>query len=70
MNESIAYYRRRIDEELAAAMDARGPGAAQIHRDMAQLYQDMLDSQIGGISDTENMPRPVGGLIVDTCLLS
>jgi hypothetical protein len=66
MHDSIAYYSRRIEEELAAADRAEQMSTAQIHRDMAQLYRDLLDSEGRRQDGVADASRPVGGLIADT----
>ena len=46
MNDNDNYYRRRIEEELAAANVADSQTSAQIHRDMARRYRDMLHDKL------------------------
>lgn len=55
MTDNNLYYRRRIDEEVAAADSANDLIVSRIHRDMAQLYRDLL-----GVD-----PQPVNGSIVE-----
>lgn len=46
--DTANYYRRRAEEELAAAEQADGAGTADIHREMAKLYRErtaMLEAQ-------------------------
>ena len=45
--QNLDYYRQRADEEQAAAERAVDPAIAQIHRDMAQRYRDMLSGDAG-----------------------
>ena len=43
----FAYYQRRLAEELAAIGRANCPKAAAAHREMAELYRLLLESDDG-----------------------
>ena len=45
MSDNQSYYLRRIEEEMAAAVGAENASIAQIHRDMARRYRDLVDDQ-------------------------
>lgn len=55
--KNLNYYRQRADEELAAAERAADPSIAQIHRDMAERYRDLMD---GGTAFA-----PLGGPVAE-----
>ena len=38
MKDNLTYYRRRADEELAAAEHASNDGVAAVHRSLAERY--------------------------------
>lgn len=40
--DNRAYFHQRIEDELSAAELASDPGIAQIHREMAQRYRDLM----------------------------
>jgi hypothetical protein len=46
--ETDNYYRRRFEEELAAAAEAKEPSISHIHLEMARRYRDRLDSRAIG----------------------
>ena len=41
-DQDLSYYRQRAADELSAADRAQDPAIAQIHREMAQRYHDLL----------------------------
>ena len=43
MGSDINYYRRRADEERAAAMQAVHPQARRSHQGMAERYEDLAN---------------------------
>lgn len=45
MIETDNYYRRRFEEELAAAAQSEDPSISQIHFEMARRYRDMLSAE-------------------------
>ena len=45
MIETDNYYRRRIEEELAAAARSEDPSISHIHLEMARRYREMLSSE-------------------------
>jgi hypothetical protein len=48
-----AYYDKRIAEERARATSALDWAAAAVHREMAELYEDILAAENGGASAPE-----------------
>ena len=62
---NLDYYRRRAEEEQAAAEQAGHPSIAQVHRDMARLYRDLLDSEAGRGSEGDNMVESMGGSVAE-----
>ena len=46
MSSSDNYYRRRIEEELAAAKAADRSEIAVIHRELASRYREMLETRL------------------------
>jgi len=50
--KDVAYYQRRLDEELVAITRANCPKAAEAHRQMAQLYRSLLNGgdAAGGVT--------------------
>ena len=51
-SDDTSYYRRRAEEELAAAEQADGAGTADVHREMAKLYSErvaVLESECGTV---------------------
>lgn len=44
MSDSV-YYRRRLDEELAAAQRALCPKAAAAHRELAEIYRLLISPE-------------------------
>lgn len=59
------YYRRRIEEELAAAERSIDPSISQIHREMAQRYRDMLASETNRANGDATMAYAKGGAIAE-----
>ncbi len=41
----VAYYQRRLSEELAAIGRANCPQAAAAHRELAQIYRVLIDGE-------------------------
>ena len=56
MGDNKDYYRRRMEEELAAAEQSGDPAISSIHREMAARYRDMLSLPLV-ISSTSETPR-------------
>jgi hypothetical protein len=56
MAHSDNYYRQRMAEEMAAAELAGDPSISQIHRELARLYNGMIDTRLQLTGD-----RPGGG---------
>jgi hypothetical protein len=50
----IAYYQRRLSEELAAIGRSNCPKAAAAHRELAEIYRILIDGD--GQKETENAP--------------
>lgn len=46
MADNESYYRNRIEEELAAAERADDPSVANIHRDLARRYRDLIETRV------------------------
>jgi hypothetical protein len=63
MIETDAYYRRRFEEELAAATYAEDPSISRIHLEMARRYRDMLGSEADKLSGAAAAER--GGAIAE-----
>jgi hypothetical protein len=42
---SIAFYRMRLEQELTLAAKASSPAIRQIHEQMAQTYQRLIDER-------------------------
>ena len=61
MSESDSYFRKRVDDELAAAERSADPSISEIHREMAQRYRDRLNGQSERLSDDAGMAWPAGG---------
>lgn len=59
--QNVDYYRQRADEESAAAERAGDPAIAEIHREMAQLYRDLLSQEIGQLGG--QLEQPPGGAL-------
>lgn len=53
----IDYYRRRIEEELAAAERAEDPDIAQLHRDMAEQYRQHMQMELDDSQGPSNLSR-------------
>jgi len=47
MTDNELYYRQRMAEELAAARMASDEAISRVHRDMAELYRDLLGAEAG-----------------------
>ena len=65
MTETDNYYRRRIQEELAAAERAADASVSQIHREMARRYRDMLTIGAEMANGDSVMAGTKGGAIVE-----
>lgn len=61
--KSLDYYRLRAEEELSAAEQAGDPSIAQIHRDMARRYREILSSETGRVDEDVIMAGERGGPI-------
>ena len=48
----VAYYQRRLAEELAAVGRADCPKAAESHRELAKIYRILLDRDVGQTAAT------------------
>ena len=46
MAERGTYYRRRVEEELAAAERASDPAVASIHRELARRYREIVETRV------------------------
>ena len=53
MDKGDTYYRRRIEEELAAAEQASDPAVSQIHHEFAQRYREMLGAKLPPVDYSE-----------------
>ena len=64
-NENLDYYRRRAEEELAAAERASDTAIAQIHNEMARRYRAQLGG--GEVPMNENLGRaqPMGAAFAE-----
>lgn len=63
MIETDNYYRRRFEEELAAAAVSEDPSISQIHLEMARRYRDMLSAEADRADGDAVMVEPGGGAI-------
>lgn len=52
--QNLDYYRQRADEELATADQTNDPGIAQIHREMARRYHDLVGGKSGRMNGGGN----------------
>jgi hypothetical protein len=57
MGDNRDYYRRRMEEELAAAERSGDPAISGIHREMAARYRDMLSLQLAVVATSGETPR-------------
>jgi len=63
MIETDNYYRRRIEEELAAAARSEDPSISQIHLEMARRYREILGSEADEPDADAILIEPRAGLI-------
>ena len=61
MTDNDLYYRKRIEEELAAANCAAHVSISNIHREMAERYRDMLETRLTSIGGEPGRTKPLGG---------
>jgi len=52
----VAYYQRRLSEELAAIGRSNCPKAADAHRELAEIYRILIDGDGGIASATGVQP--------------
>lgn len=57
------YYQSRLEAELEAADRADDPSIAQIHRDMADRYHELLDGDAGAPQPALRPPPQPGTMI-------
>jgi hypothetical protein len=62
MVETEAYYRKRLEEELAAAARSEDPSISIIHLEMARRYRDLLDGKFERITTDAERTHSVGGI--------
>jgi hypothetical protein len=65
MSDNDIYYRRRLEDELAAAERANSPDTANIHLDMANRYRALLSRQAVPMEADTAMAQPVGGRVAE-----
>lgn len=54
----VAYYQRRLSEELAAIGRSTCPKAAAAHRELAEIYRILIDGDGEKKTATAAQPRP------------
>ena len=65
MIESDNYYRRRVEEELAAAAQSEEPSVSLIHLEMARRYRDLLNGEFERITCDAERTHSVEGIGAD-----
>jgi hypothetical protein len=65
MSDGNNYYRKRIEEELAAADRAGDSSIALIHREMAERYRELLKEQSEELADAKGVMQPAGGQLAE-----
>ena len=63
-NQNIEYYRRRAEEELAAAEQASDTAIAQIHNEMARRYR-VLSGGDELLNGNSGRAQPLGGTFAE-----
>jgi hypothetical protein len=69
MSDESVFYRRRIEEESAAASSAVDPDIAQIHRQIAQQYRERMNGDSERNDDAAVSPQSSGGSVADRAIV-
>lgn len=64
-NENLDYYRRRAEEELAAAEQASDAAIAQIHNELARRYHAQLSNGDELVNGHTGRAKSMGGAFAE-----
>ena len=64
-NDNLDYYRKRAEEELAAAEQASDTAIAQIHNELARRYRAQLSGGDELVNGHSGRAQPMGGAFAE-----